>query len=168
MKKHISLFLTAMLVLGACGDSQAPQTTASTADMTATPVEPASLNEVQDVVIKSVGDEMKFDTAEFTVKAGTKVKLTLQNVATSPAMQHNVVIMKPNSDANAVGMAGMQAGPDKNYVPASDAVLFSTAIAMPGESKSVEFTAPPAGDYPFICTFPGHYVLMKGVMHSVN
>ncbi len=37
---------------------------------------------------------------------------------------------------------------------------------MPGTSVDFSFTAPPAGDYPYICTFPGHYIMMKGLLHG--
>lgn len=128
----------------------------------------AAASEVQEVVIRPVGDEMKYETTEFTVKAGTKVRVIMDNIATLEAMQHNVVILKPGSDNQEVGMAALAAGEEKGYIPDNQAILFYTEIAKPGEKKSVEFTAPPAGDYPYICTFPGHFALMHGVMHSVE
>jgi azurin len=42
-------------------------------------------------------------------------------------------------------------------------VIAHTPMAKPGETTEVTFTAPAAGTYPFICTVPGHYMLMKGV-----
>ncbi|MDZ4700894.1 MAG: plastocyanin/azurin family copper-binding protein [Rhodothermales bacterium] len=169
MKRYTVPVLVTLLALGACTTEPNSQVASAPSDEQDT-MRAVSVREeaVQEIIIEPVGDEMKFATTEFTVKAGTTVKLTMKNTAKSPAMQHNVVVLKPASDINAVGMAGMQAGAAKQYVPESDAVLFATAIAMPGETKSVEFTAPPAGDYPFICTFPGHFALMKGVMHSVE
>ena len=108
---------------------------------------------------------MKFATEEFTVKSGSTVRLVMDNIATLEAMQHNIVILTPGSDINVVGAAAIQAGPDNDYVPAdNENILFYTAIAMPGEQTEIEFTAPAPGEYPFICTFPGHYSLMKGVM----
>ena len=61
-------------------------------------------------------------------------------------------------------MAAVQAGEKAEYVPKSDAILFYTKMAGPGEKTTVEFTAPAPGKYPFICTFPGHFALMKGIM----
>ncbi len=122
--------------------------------------------EVQVVVIRPVGDEMKYETTEFTVKAGTQVKVVMENVATQLAMQHNVVITKPGSNTDDVGLAAVQAGEAAGYIPQHDAVLFYTPLAKPGETTEVEFTAPAAGDYPYVCAFPGHYASMKGVMHS--
>ena len=170
MKRYNIPVFVSLLALGACTSEPNSQVaTTPVVEQEAVPAVSVSNNgAVQEIVIEPVGDEMKFATTEFTVKAGSTVKLTMKNTAKSPAMQHNVVILKPASDINAVGMAGMQAGAAKQYIPESDAVLFATDMAMPGESKSIEFTAPPAGDYPFTCTFPGHFALMKGVMHSVN
>ncbi|MDE0837988.1 MAG: plastocyanin/azurin family copper-binding protein [Kiritimatiellae bacterium] len=34
----------------------------------------------------------------------------------------------------------------------------------PGEEDVVTFTAPAAGTYNYLCTFPGHYAVMNGVM----
>ncbi|MGZ3686760.1 MAG: plastocyanin/azurin family copper-binding protein [Bdellovibrionota bacterium] len=115
--------------------------------------------------ISSVGDTMAFDKTTLTAKAGGKVKLTLKNGATSPAMQHDWVLVKPGTEAD-VANAGMAAGPGKDYIAESANVLAHTKLTKPGESDTIEFTAPAtAGDYPYICTFPGHYALMKGVLH---
>lgn len=160
------------LTLAACGGGQSAETpaAATTAESTAPPptaVPEALAGDAQEVVIRPVGETMAFETTEFTVKAGSKVTLTFVNVATTAAMQHNVVILAPDADINAIGTAGMSAGPAKNYVPEDPGVLFFTEIAMPGETKSVEFTAPAPGEYPFICTFPGHFMVMRGIMKSV-
>jgi len=112
---------------------------------------------------------MKYELTEFTVKAGQRVKVVMDNTATAPAMQHNVVITKPGTNTDEVGLAAVTAGEAGSYIPKdSKAILFYTAIAKPGEKTEVVFSAPPAGDYPYLCTFPGHFALMKGVMHSVN
>ncbi len=124
--------------------------------------------DVQVIVIRPVKNEMKYETTEFTVKAGTKVKLIMENVADIEAMQHNVVILKPGSNIQEVGMAAITAGESKGYIPEHQAVMFYTAIAQAGEKTEVEFIAPPPGDYPYLCSFPGHFALMKGVMHSVE
>jgi len=114
-----------------------------------------------EITIKA-GDDMKFDTATFTAKAGQEVKLTLINTGSSPVMKHNLVITKPGADAD-VAAKGIEAGEAKGYVPALDTVLASTPLADPGRTVKVTFKAPPAGDYPFLCTFPGHAATMKGV-----
>jgi azurin len=44
-------------------------------------------------------------------------------------------------------------------------VLVATRLLNAGETTTLTFDAPTeAGDYPFVCTFPGHYVTMQGTM----
>ncbi len=121
----------------------------------------------KEIVIKPVDNQMKYQTTEFTVKAGTKVRIIMDNIATIEAMQHNVVVLKPDTKAQEVGLAAIQAGEKKGYIPEHDGIMFYTDIAKPGEKTEVVFTVPPPGDYPYICTYPGHYATMQGVMHSV-
>jgi azurin len=116
-----------------------------------------------EVTIKAT-DDLKYDTSEIKAKAGSKVKITITNIGTNATMAHNVVVLKPAADINAFGMAAMLAGEAKHYMPESADIIAHTELAKPGESKSIEFTAPAAGDYPYICSFPGHYTIMKGVL----
>jgi len=54
-----------------------------------------------------------------------------------------------------------------SYLPQDQsAIIVHTAMLGGGESDTIEFTAPPAGTYPFICTFPGHYAIMRGKLVS--
>ena len=157
------LFVTLFLIVGCAGESSTPSN--SSTDSAAPEASSTAASGDQEVVIQPVGDQMKFAVEEFTVKSGATVRIVMDNIATLDAMQHNVVILTPGSDINVVGAAAIQAGPDNDYVPAdNENILFYTAIAKPGEQTVVEFTAPAPGEYPFICTFPGHYSLMKGVM----
>jgi azurin len=151
-----------VILLSGCGGKKEAEEKAPAASA---PVPAAP--QVRVVVIKPVGEEMKYDTTEFTVKAGTPVKVVMQNTATQPAMHHNVVITKPGTNTDEIGIAAIQAGEAAGYIPTHDAILFYTPMSAPGETREVEFTAPAPGDYPYVCTFPGHYALMKGVMHSV-
>ena len=117
-----------------------------------------------EIRISSVADTMAFDVGSVTVKAGQAVNLTLKNNATSPVLPHNWVLVKPGTEA-AVAERGLGAGESAGYIQAHDAdVLASTALARPGTSVELKFTAPAAGTYPFICTVPGHYMMMKGVL----
>ena len=52
---------------------------------------------------------------------------------------------------------------EKFYLPVSPEVLVhSTKLVGFGQSDQIEFTAPAEpGDYPFLCTFPGHWRLMR-------
>jgi azurin len=83
-------------------------------------------------------------------------------------MLHNFVLCAPGK-GQIVGAAALTfglEGAEKNYVPDSADVLFHTALTQPGASDTIFFTAPTTpGDYDFICSFPGHAALMKGVLH---
>lgn len=118
------------------------------------------------LTIKVIEEQMKYDKTMLTVKAGQPVVLTLEN---PDIMQHNIVICKPGT-AEKVGKAADAMAQDpksvqKHYVPQMPEVLASSILVNPGESYTLEFTAPDKpGDYPFVCTFPGHWSIMRGVM----
>lgn len=115
-----------------------------------------------EIELSTVGDTMAYDKTTLEVKAGATVKLHFKNNATSAAMQHDFVLTQPGKD-NEVAMAGLTAGPSKDYIPESTAIIAKTKLLKPGEEDTITFTAPATtGDYPFICTFPGHYPMMKG------
>lgn len=122
--------------------------------------------DVKRIRIRTIREAMKFDIREFTVKAGQTVEITLEN---PDAMQHNMVFTRPGA-MEKVGRAGDammkdEKGAEKNYVPSIPEVLFSTPLVNPGQSYKLTFKAPAkAGDYPFVCTFPGHWSIMNGVM----
>jgi azurin len=113
--------------------------------------------------IASVGDTMFYDKKTLTVPTGAHVHLTLKNNGKLAVMQHNWVLVKKGTEAK-VALAGMEKAPDAGYVVPSDDVLAYTPLAQPQTTAEVTFTAPAPGDYPYICTFPGHYVVMKGVL----
>ncbi len=119
----------------------------------------------QVVTLRTLPEKMRYDQAEFTVTAGRPVRLVLHN---PDAMQHNLLILTPGSLeaigalADVMGAAGFA----KNFVPADPRVLHSIRLLNPGESATLEFQAPTTpGDYPYVCTFPGHWRIMQGVMH---
>ena len=97
---------------------------------------------------------------------GQPVKLVFLN---PDAMQHNLVIVKPGA-LEEVGMAGneMAKDPDgikRHFVPKSDKVLHATKLVDPQATEILRFKAPSKpGEYPYVCTFPGHWVIMNGVM----
>ncbi len=118
------------------------------------------------ITIKAIREAMKYDLTEFKVKAGQTVQVVFVN---PDAMQHNLVIVKPGATEK-VGMAADKMmmddeGAQKNYVPALAEVLHSTPLVNPDETFKLTFKAPSKpGKYPYVCTFPGHWRLMQGVM----
>jgi len=107
---------------------------------------------------------LKFDQTLLTVKPGARVRLVFRN---TDDMLHNFVLCAPGKGQE-IGAAALALGMDgaaKNYVPDSADVLYYTALTQPESSDTIYFTAPAApGDYDYICSFPGHSMLMKGIL----
>jgi azurin len=107
---------------------------------------------------------LKFDQSNLTVVAGSSVKLTFNNTDDMP---HNFLLVAKNK-ADEVGIAATKLGLDGaalNYIPETAAVIAHTNLLAPHEIESIYFTAPEVpGTYPFLCTFPGHYITMRGVL----
>lgn len=116
------------------------------------------------ITLTPEGDQMKFAQTEFTVQPGQTVTIVFENTASSPAMQHNVVVLN-SADEETTKRVGQAALNAPNYVPDDPAVIAATDIAKPGETTEVTFTAPETpGEYTYVCTYPGHYATMQGTM----
>lgn len=113
---------------------------------------------------------LKFSKESITVKPGEKVTIKLVNRTKLPAgaMSHNLVLLAADADAHKIDKAAMKAGKDNDYIPEGmdDQILAHTGLVAGGESDTITFTAPTkAGDYEYICTFPGHFASgMKGTL----
>ena len=114
--------------------------------------------------IATVQERMMYDVKELTVKPGKKVKLTFANVDFMP---HNILLVKPGKadevalKAIALGARGFEVG----FVPESPDILWASKLVDYGDEQVIEFTAPSAeGAYPYICSFPGHHLIMRGML----
>ncbi len=111
---------------------------------------------------------LRFDVSAFDVRPGSRVALTFVN---DDDMSHNLVVTAVGAADEVVAAAidlGIR-GQGLGYVPegggAAESVLYHTALLEPEASETLYFEAPSvAGQYPFVCTFPGHGVTMRGVM----
>jgi len=125
---------------------------------------------VQIVRIAAVPEQMIFDLNWFVVEAGKPIQIVLEN---PDAMQHNLVVGQPGS-IREIGMAAATmprpVDPDaRPYVPDSPLVLRATRLLNGGEVDRLTFRAPDKpGEYVYVCTFPGHWVRMYGVMLVVQ
>ena len=109
-------------------------------------------------------DQMRFNLNEIRVKAGETVRLTLRHIGQLPenAMGHNFVLLQEGTDVADFGQRAAAAR-DSDYIPqGSDEVIVNTEMIGGGEETTIEFTAPEAGTYDYICSFPGHFVQMRG------
>ena len=125
---------------------------------------------VRVVQIQTVHEEMRYDTPYFAVEAGRPVQLVLRNIDLMP---HNLVIAAPGKLREVAGQAtGLPPDIDsqgRQYVPDSPEVLFATKAVQPHTSDMLTFTAPQEpGEYPYVCTFPNHWMRMNGVMVVVE
>ena len=85
-------------------------------------------------------------------------------------MLHNIVFTTPGADQE-VGELALKLGLDgevMGYVPNTSKVLYNSKLLQPKESETIYLIAPDKpGDYPFVCTYPGHYMSMKGILRVV-
>ena len=122
------------------------------------------------VRIRTVEEEMRYDLKYFAVEAGKPVEIVLRN---EDLMPHNLVVTVPGA-LKEVAMEAAKMPPDlapqgKQYVPQSDQVLFATSMVPAGKQERLAFSAPDKpGEYPFVCTFPNHWMRMYGVMVVVG
>lgn len=166
MKIKLALPLLACgLVLVGCGKKE--ESTASSPSASATPSAPAASAAVE--VEITANDTMKFSVTHIEAKAGQDVKITLVNIGSMPkaAMGHNFVLLKKGTDPKEVVDAAVTAAAT-DYIPASkaDVIIVHTKLLGPKQSEELSFKAPSEpGEYPFVCTFPAHFLSgMKGVL----
>ncbi len=112
------------------------------------------------------GKNLTYATTEVVVAANEPISLTLSNPDVVP---HNWVLARRGMLEQVGGLSNrLIADPLallRHYVPETDAVLAYTDIVEPGSSQTIHFHAPVGpGRYPFLCTFPGHWMVMNGVM----
>lgn len=114
--------------------------------------------------IEADGENLAFKPAALSAKAGSAVTVNFKNVST--AQQHNWVLVNGGDDvAGKVDEAAIAAGAP-NYLPTGNAdILASTDMLAAGGTGTASFTAPAAGTYTFMCTYPGHFAAgMKGTL----
>ncbi|WP_026897050.1 plastocyanin/azurin family copper-binding protein [Daejeonella oryzae] len=170
MKKIFFLLaVVSPLFLASCGGNKTSEETADTMAVDNSLPEVSAPEAVSDTVVSNTveltGDDlMKFNRTEIRVKAGEQVTLSLKNIGKLPkeAMSHNFVLLKLGTDTEqfALKAAVSQAS---DYIPADmkTSILSHTKLLGPGESDTITFTVP-AGEYEFICSFPGHWGTMRG------
>jgi len=104
--------------------------------------------------IGSRGEELKFDQDSLTATAGAPVTVRFRD--NSASQQHNWVLVRPGTK-DAVANYGLAAGAANDWIQQGDTnVIASTRLANAGQTVEVQFTAPAAGTYQYLCTFPGH------------
>lgn len=167
-KTKISLLiLMGLLTITSCGKKETtPAEDSTVVNETSTEGEAAPAAEENVLVIEG-NDQMQFNKKELKAVAGKPIKLTLKHVGKIPkeAMGHNLVILQEGTDEAAFAAKAITAK-DTDYIPASEkaSIIAHTKLLGGGEEDTIEFTIDKKGTYNFLCTFPGHVAMMKGVL----
>ena len=129
---------------------------------------PAGWGQPDQVISLGTKPGLKYSVDRIQVKAGSKVKLVFNN---NDDMTHNVVLVEPGAarevgdKAYNMGLKGSQL----HYIPESTKVLHHTNLIQPGGAETIYFIAPAKpGTYTYLCTYPGHAMVMQGVMTVVK
>lgn len=179
MSRRFTLVAFSIALVSACGGGDKPAPAPEPAKPAAEPAKPepapaptpppaadvTAKPDAEGVVRMTGDDQMKYNANRIEVE-GTKVKLELKHVGTMPkaAMGHNLVVLTPGTDPMtwAQGAAGAV---KSDYIPDDKSkIVAHTKLLGGGESDTIEFELPGPGEYPFLCSFPGHVGLMKGVL----
>jgi azurin len=151
-------------------ETQTTTTAASVSEVASAPTKPEPPVEAPKPVqhvelqIASVANTMAFDKTALSVPTGAEVHLVFKNASTMATLPHNWALVNPGTEAS-VAAAGLKYGDKAGYIDVfNHDMLVHTPLAKQGETSEVTFIAPAAGTYPYICTVPGHYMLMKGVL----
>lgn len=170
LKLNGAILVGAIVLFSACSGGETKTDTEATpaATETTTPAEvttpEADENAVVDLTIDG-NDQMQFDKKEFRVKAGQKIKFTITHSGKmdKKVMGHNWVLLGQGMTAELYGKAAAKDG-DADHISKSESanVIAHTKLIGAGETDTIEFTAPEAGVYEFVCSFPGHWGSMNG------
>ena len=162
-----------LLFLVSCGKDQQPNTPQSTSKETKLETTKNKTEDKTNVVLDAKGvanvtitsnDGMRFDVRKINVSSGQKVRVTLTHTGKldKRIMGHNVVFLTNGVKPSAFAVKAAAAR-DNDYIPkGTTEVIAHTKMIGGGESTVVEFIAPEKGVYNYICSFPGHFAMMKG------
>ncbi len=157
----VSVFSCALLI--GCGGEKEKKKDGFSYEKKTNETKKVDTNNPNDVVITS-NDLMKYNKSEIKVKAGKKVKIMLKHIGKldKKIMGHNFVLLKQGVDVVTFGNKAATFA-NNGYIPeGTEDVIAYTKIIGAGETTVVEFDAPKPGIYDFLCSFPGHYSIMKG------
>lgn len=150
------------IVLIGCGGKEGKKKEGFTYEKKTDTSQKIEVNE-NDVVITG-NDLMKFSKAEIKVKAGKKVKITLKHIGKMDknVMGHNFVLLKQGVSVSSFGNKAATFSKNEYIPEGTTDVIAHTKLIGAGETATIEFDAPEPGTYDFLCSFPGHYAIMKG------
>jgi len=146
--------------------TQKPSTPAT--QKPATPAGKAAAGKMR--IVEIVGtDDMKFSVANIEAKPGEQIRVRLITKSAMPkvAMAHNFVLLQKGASQVKFVTASATARENDYIAPElKNQVLAFTPLAGGGETVETVFKVPAeTGEYPYLCSFPGHFQIgMRGTL----
>lgn len=116
-------------------------------------------------VIRTVREQMRYDTPRIVVEAGKPFEIILVN---DDFMQHNLVVVKPGAREK-VGRTTDTMKPDqlddrgRAFVPKMPEILSATRLLDSGQKATLSFSGIfDEGTHEYVCTYPNHWPVMWG------
>lgn len=117
-------------------------------------------------VVKTVHEQLRFDTQRIVVEKGKPFEIIFEN---DDVMPHNLVVVGDEKHG-VIGMAAQTMSPteldkkgNRQFLPKDQPFLDATHMLNPGQKETLKLKAPnQEGELEFVCTFPGHWMIMWG------
>ena len=162
-----SLMFLGIITSGLTKEAAAQSKAASNSTANQSSVSPGREAKVRVVKI-SMADGMRFEPPRLSAKPGESLLLKLENLDSSH-QPHNFLVVAPGKiqevvkESLALGEKGALAG----FIPEHPAILASTGKVLDPEAGfELPFTVPnEPGVYGYVCTVPGHGMLMYGALY---
>jgi len=164
MKKYISLMILFTLIIS-CGPKKEKKKEKFEYKRTQVEEKNDDIDDNEDLIkiVLNSYDNMMYDKKTIEVKYGKNIMLTLNHKGKigKEFMGHNFVLLKKGVNVDEFAKKATLAK-SNDYIPNSDETIAFTKMLGGGESTTISFMAPEAGTYTYICSFPGHYMIMRG------
>jgi azurin len=171
MKLPASLLLLWSVASALAADPPPPNpasTPSATPSAPASSVTPKADKKKSVKVAMEMRDGMRFEPPRFEAKPGDDVIVSLEN-ADSTHQPHNFLVLQPGKREEVVmqSLALGDKGPEQEFVPVNPAIIVHSALLNPDGTSTVHFKMPAEkGIYPYICSMPGHGMIMYGAIYS--
>ena len=122
-------------------------------------------------IVISGSDMMKYDTSEINIdKKCDKIIVTLKHSGNLPVnvMGHNILFLETKNLQMITSKVNMSHGIENGFIPELSEVLLKSEMIGGGQETTFEIDPKvfkSGVEYMFICSFPGHYALMKGKLN---
>ncbi len=164
IKSALAVLTISATLLVSCNKTEEKEVVSETPIEETIPTTPDVAKQDTIKITLNSNDKMQYDLSEIDVYEGQTVVLTLNHTGTMPlaSMGHNFVLLKQGTDLAKFEEKAGKAQKD-GYIPTDKSdIIAHTKLIGGGESDIVTFEAPAKGTYDYMCSFPGHYSVMKG------